>query len=1195
MKNGLKRTVCILLVVFMLFAFLPVTVLADTADAVTSTYVKVHSLDEIVPNARYILIGTYENTAGEVTYHAMGKDSYSNGGYRMSYAQDQFGAHNFDISSDTETITLYSYPDADYDPIIKLRLRPYGDDGHRYYFAVDGEGYLCGFASSTNKGTVGHDAHSCMPVFEYTYQTAGEAWWYMRVIDDGDYAGQWQIINRCAFRMGGGNVFCHDIIRFAGPYPNSGAQFRAEEVYTRDVGAIEDGERIKYTEDAKTNIWLYREVCSHPSSGITHVSATPATCTSPGALEYWYCSGCEKYFSAVDFSRLMGVADTYIAPVAHTPACGHTAVDVKFELYPDGGYMSSDMSGERFILLGASGEKFYAMGNETNSDGSRNAIEVTLGENGIITASSDEAEFLTFDYDNGVFGFLVDGCYFSLCDGKVIAYAKEHYRANGYVPNPATFIGNGDVEGGGNFRAYSSLDTENEYLSFDAENVRFVVNGEDDGSTVLYREVCPHEKVHYPAREATCTRCGNVEYWYCDTCYKYFGTADATVTIYETQLSSHATGHNYSDGHCTLCGRETPVYRKITSADELGLDGSYIIAATDGTNTYVLKAPVDEWADLNGNDIPDIEEIDEDGNEIPDYYEKDSDGDGEPDCYDYDYIEQNAIIVVPDSEGNIVVEGLDAAEFEIIIRTPYGGEEAPMDYYPEGDYPEGDFGYAQKDQYLFILPNAYLNGLNEINARGACIYEDEEDAYVDETSFWGISFGNALSESEQTDLDGAKFETGADTAIMYAENCGNGATRPLRLRLYNETVSFVTEYDDWLPGATEATDNDGNPITDEWGNPVYDTNDTQYGVFLYYAPGEYAHIHRWSDWTPSENENEYVRECECGESETMTLPGEENPINGTDSETNAVGAKLENTDIELITSVLTDEEQSKVAAGEATVNIYLEVTDIPEINVSPEEKELIQDVANEMSSAECTAEVAMYLNIDLFKKVSATDGGFIESEPAKVTETSDSVTITVNIPEEHLNSDDSVKRDYSIIRTHDDGTSDITTDVIDGDFDSESNTFTFETDKFSTYALMYVDRVITKYTVQYTDGVDDVEIFADQLYTVEAGTETPPFEGTPERDGYTFDGWTPEVSDTITDNAVYSACWIKNIPPFDADVNGDGDTDPLDVVIYARFIAGWAEYKEYTLNDIDGDGNIGAIDLIIIERSLAGWKGYENN
>jgi hypothetical protein len=51
----------------------------------------------------------------------------------------------------------------------------------------------------------------------------------------------------------------------------------------------------------------------------------------------------------------------------------------------------------------------------------------------------------------------------------------------------------------------------------------------------------------------------------------------------------------------------------------------------------------------------------------------------------------------------------------------------------------------------------------------------------------------------------------------------------------------------------------------------------------------------------------------------------------------------------------------------------------------------------------------------------------------------------------------------------------------------------------------------------------------------------------------------------------------------------------LDVVIYARFIAGWAEYKEYTLNDIDGDGNIGAIDLIIIERSLAGWKGYENN
>ena len=67
-----------------------------------------------------------------------------------------------------------------------------------------------------------------------------------------------------------------------------------------------------------------------------------------------------------------------------------------------------------------------------------------------------------------------------------------------------------------------------------------------------------------------------------------------------------------------------------------------------------------------------------------------------------------------------------------------------------------------------------------------------------------------------------------------------------------------------------------------------------------------------------------------------------------------------------------------------------------------------------------------------------------------------------------------------------------------------------------------------KYTVVYTDGVDDEEVFADQIYRdLLSGTATPAFNGNPEREGYTFVGWNPAVTDTVKENVVYTAVWEK--------------------------------------------------------------------
>lgn len=66
------------------------------------------------------------------------------------------------------------------------------------------------------------------------------------------------------------------------------------------------------------------------------------------------------------------------------------------------------------------------------------------------------------------------------------------------------------------------------------------------------------------------------------------------------------------------------------------------------------------------------------------------------------------------------------------------------------------------------------------------------------------------------------------------------------------------------------------------------------------------------------------------------------------------------------------------------------------------------------------------------------------------------------------------------------------------------------------------------YTVTYTDGAGGAA-FNDKTYSnILHGAPTPAFGGTPERDGYTFNGWKPAVDKTVTKDATYTATWTRN-------------------------------------------------------------------
>lgn len=151
---------------------------------------------------------------------------------------------------------------------------------------------------------------------------------------------------------------------------------------------------------------------------------------------------------------------------------------------------------------------------------------------------------------------------------------------------------------------------------------------------------------------------------------------------------------------------------------------------------------------------------------------------------------------------------------------------------------------------------------------------------------------------------------------------------------------------------------------------------------------------------------------------------------------NACQGSLENEVADLADAVLTADEIERFKNGEP-VKIYLEVKDISE-NVSEADKKLVE----EKSEGE---KIGLYLDVNLFKQIGTDD-------KQKVVRTSGKITIRVEVPEELINKDSSIERKYGVIRVHNEKA-----EILQSTFHADNRGLTFETDAFSTYALVYKD------------------------------------------------------------------------------------------------------------------------------------------
>ena len=106
-----------------------------------------------------------------------------------------------------------------------------------------------------------------------------------------------------------------------------------------------------------------------------------------------------------------------------------------------------------------------------------------------------------------------------------------------------------------------------------------------------------HDLTNIPAKEPTCTKDGNIEYWYCENCGKYFSDKNAETEIRQADTVIAATGHSYENGKCTVCGTIDPDFKVTITA---GANGTWQKGTKDGLSftsnaafAHFLKVQVD--------------------------------------------------------------------------------------------------------------------------------------------------------------------------------------------------------------------------------------------------------------------------------------------------------------------------------------------------------------------------------------------------------------------------------------------------------------------------------------------------------------------------------------------------------------------------------------------------------------------------
>ena len=275
-----------------------------------------------------------------------------------------------------------------------------------------------------------------------------------------------------------------------------------------------------------------------------HHEAAAATCTAKGNTEYWSCDVCGKAFSDEGTATEIPLEDTVIEIDASAHDFGEWQTMKE---------AACTENGVRYRVCSRNGMHIEMQ-----------PIEAT-GHN----LSKVEAKPAGCEENGNREYYVCDACgkYFSDAEGKTeIAEADIVIAATGH--------------------AWGETETVNEATCTAYGLTRRVCANDSTHIDFTVIEPTGHNLTHVAAKDATCTENGAIEHWYCDKCGGYFSDAEGKTEIKESEAIIFADGHNMTRtpakaATCTEAGNIEYWYCETCEKYFSDAEGSTEIAEAD--------------------------------------------------------------------------------------------------------------------------------------------------------------------------------------------------------------------------------------------------------------------------------------------------------------------------------------------------------------------------------------------------------------------------------------------------------------------------------------------------------------------------------------------------------------------------------------------------------------------------------------
>ena len=631
-----KRLAGVFCAFVMLLALLPNLSAVATVDS-TMKFKLVTSADELVVGAKYLIVG-YD--ADEAVYYALGDETGNENSGMRSPAKLKDNGDGTLSALDQYDISIY--------PLVMELSKQYVTSENKYSLRVDTSRYLNAFYSYKKAYAFSETKSKSLPIDGFN----GVSEWEQTFREDGTVLFKTTKTIDSVEQSSYIRFFHYQSGSMTNP-AFSGGLISDSNIDLPQDGSLTIGDLTEMNIPVKT--YLYKEVCAHDAANLTFYEAKASTCSTHGNIAYYYCSNCCGYLKA-DKTTEIKLADTVLPLTAHKntrfvlaaePTCqAHGNIDYTYcadcgkyfegdstenpieekdaiiasvnHSYVDGvcrfcdtkaenAYFARSASptgnGHRYIFVAEYGGKFYAMGDKCEK-GMR-AVEVEEAATGKFLASSE----------NAVFAEVISSDETKTLTGTSINYTPDYIKiGQNYLTNNSltlTLDYNKDTStywrykwgynANGNYVNYYCDDPNDNAMiclvTGDGEPYFSMCTAEDSTHIMAYScgEVCSHANnlVHTERHEPTCTKDGNIEYWYCGVCDRYFSDNKGLKAIEDYDIPLLSVGAKDEDDNdiCDLCGKPMPVYTKVTKSDEIVMGNKYILVSEIGESLYTLKLP----------------------------------------------------------------------------------------------------------------------------------------------------------------------------------------------------------------------------------------------------------------------------------------------------------------------------------------------------------------------------------------------------------------------------------------------------------------------------------------------------------------------------------------------------------------------------------------------------------------------------